>query len=53
MGQKLGKATYVEDARPFLNLSFAAIEAMWDTHKLDKPYLVVDPIVKAFQAIKQ
>ena len=31
MGQKLGKATYVEDARPFLNLSFAAIEAMWDT----------------------
>ena len=31
MGQKLGKATFAEASRPFLNLSFAAIEAMWDT----------------------
>jgi Ca2+-binding EF-hand superfamily protein len=31
MGQKIGKANYVDAGKPFTNLSFAAIEAMWDT----------------------
>lgn len=31
MGQKNGKAVYDEAARPFLNLSFAAIGTLWET----------------------
>lgn len=31
MGQKHGKAVYDSAARPFLNLSFAAIGTLWET----------------------
>lgn len=31
MGQKHGKAVYDEDAKTFLNLSFAAIGTLWET----------------------
>lgn len=31
MGQKHGKAVYDNAARPFLNLSFAAIGTLWET----------------------
>ena len=31
MGQKHGKAIYHEDAKPFLNLSFAAVGTLWET----------------------
>lgn len=31
MGQKHGKAVYDDAARPFLNLSFAAMGTLWET----------------------